>query len=257
MTLQSRLFFLLILFTGFALPLYSQTSDSIEKKLDAAKHQFMSGDEKNALHTYEEVLDRDSENFEALWNTAILYSNAGCRLDDEEKQEEKYRTSLEYAEKAVDLYPDKGHSHYAYAVAKGRMTELMGRRDRIKASHDIKESIDTASEMIPNYAPVWHLYGVWHTDVANVSGAVKTIARFISEGLPDASNEKAEEYLKKAINLNGSNILFRLDLARHYVEVDENDKAVEILNGLVKMEPVMQDDSKHLEKARQLLQEID
>jgi len=249
---------ILFLSVALALPVRSQSPEQhqIESRLTVAKEKFETGRETEALEIYESILDEDPKNYEALWNTALLYANAGHRLDEGEEKEEKYRRSMEIAEKVVELYPEKGHSHYAYAVAKGRMTEIMGTRDRINASHEIKESIKKAADRIPDYAPVWHLYGVWHSDVANVSAAEKAAARFISKGIPDASNEKAEEFLKKAARLDKQNILFRLDLARHYLEIGKDENAEEVLSELVEMEPKMKDDSERLKKARDMLNDL-
>lgn len=254
-------FFSLVIFfisVGLAIPVHSQSpeQDQVERRLAEAKEKFENGREAEAIGIYESILNEDPENYEALWNTALLYANAGHRLDEGEEKEEKYRKSMEIAEKVVELYPEKGHSHYAYAVAKGRMTEIMGTRERINASHEIEESIAKAADRIPDYAPIWHLYGVWHSDVANVSGAEKAAARFISKGIPDASNEKAEEYLKKAVRLDEQNILFRLDLARHYLEIGQDENAEEVLSELVEMEPRMKDDLERLKKARDMLDEL-
>lgn len=231
-------------------------SSSVEEWNEEAKEKFDSGDEPEALELYERVLEQDPENFDALWNASLLYARAGFRLEDESEQEQKYNKALELAEKAVEHHPDEGYSHYAYAVAKGRMTDVMGTRDRIRAAHEIRDVIEKAAGLIPDYAPVWHFWGVWHRDVANVGRTERIAARFISGGIPDASNEKAEEYLLKAVDLDDNHILIRLDLARYYLEVGEDEKAKEVLEKIVEMEPRTMDDPRKLEEARELLDDL-
>jgi FimV-like protein len=234
----------------------AQATDSINQLTDTAVEKFESGDETEALEIFEEVLGKDPVNYEALWNTSLLYAREGYRLENEDDQREKYRQALDLAEKAIEHHPDKGHSYYVYSVAKGRMTELMRTRDRIRAAHEIRDSIEKASQLIPDYAPVWHLYGVWHSDVSNVGRAERMAARFISRGLPKASSDKAEEFLKKAIELDEGSILFRLDLARHYLQTGEQQQARQVLEEIVLMEPATKDDPEKIEEAREMLEAL-
>lgn len=123
-------------------------------------------------------------------------------------------------------------------------------------AHEIREHLEKAAEYEPDFAPVWHLWGVWHSDVANISSAERTAASLISEGIPEADNETAEEYLKKAIELDDEHILFRLDLARHYLEIGEDEKAKEVLEKLIELEPQTKDDPGKLDEANELLENL-
>lgn len=254
MKIQFFAYTLIFMLLGFHSTSVSQFSLPVDSLTVLAKEKFDEGEEDDALTMYEKVLEKDPENYDALWNAAILHAREGYRLDDEGDQEEKFLKAMQLAEKVVELHPNKGHSWYAYAVAKGRMTEIIGTRDRIRAAHEIKDSIEKASEMIPEEALVWHLWGVWHSDVANVSRGERMAARFISRGLPKASNEKAEEYLKRAVEMDENSILFRLDLARHYIETGEDEKAKNILDEVVQMKPHSKDDPQKLEEAQRLLE---
>ena len=236
--------------------MYASDND-VEELVERAEEKVENHEEEKALELYQKVLEKDSEHYEALWNTSLLTSRKYHRKDDEDAKFEGYNRALEMAEKTVDLYPDKGHSHYVYAVALGRYNELEGTRDMIEASHDIKEHIEKASELIPDYAPVWHLYGVWHSDIATASSAEEMAAGLVSEGLPDdADEDKAEEYLKKSIEMMPESILFRLDLAKHYIEIDKKEEALEVLNEAASMEPEMMGDAENKEEAKELLNEI-
>lgn len=230
---------------------------NIEELIERAEEKVENHQEEKALELYQKVLEVDSGHYEALWNTSLLTSRKYHRMDDEDAKLEGYKRALEIAEKTVDLYPGKGHSHYVYAVALGRYNELEGTRDMIEASHDIKEHIEKASELIPDYAPVWHLYGVWHSDIATASSAEEMAAGLVSEGLPDGAEEdKAEKYLKKSIEMMPETILFRLDLAKHYIEIDKKEKAIEVLDEAVSMAPEMMGDVENREEAKELLSEI-
>lgn len=240
----------------------SQSADStdqhqsLSQMLERAHDLHMSGEEQQALAIYRNVLDEDSDNLEALWNSSVIYAKVGHRKESDEEKREEFEESMELAERAVNNHPQSGHAYYAMAVANGRMTEVMGAGDKIDASRKIKQNIEKASELLPDFAPIWHLYGVWHSDVANMSGAVKAAAGLFSGGIPDASNEKAEEYLRKAISLDEDNILFHLDLAKHYLEVDRPEDARSLLKEIQTMEPQMKDDPMYIDDAEKLLDEL-
>jgi len=229
-----------------------------DKMLKEAEELFDEGKEEEALEIYLEVLDEEPENYEALWNASLIYSRLGYMLgdDEEDKQEEYYDKAIELAETAIEEHGDEGHSYYVMAVAKGRWSELQGNKTRVETSHEIKENIEKAADMIPDYAPLWHLYGVFHSDVANISGGEKFAANLISKGVPDASNEKAEEYLKKAIDMMPESILFRLDLAKHYLKVDDEESAKKVLEEVSDMEVELPNEEPLKEEAEELLEDL-
>lgn len=235
---------------------FARDGEPVDSLLQKAEEQVDSFNEKDAIETYKKVLEKEPKNFEALWNISVLHSTVGYRSEDEETQEEYYNKALEFAEKAVEEYPDKGYSYYAMAVAKGRISKLKGNKERIKLSHDVQENIKKAVDMIPDHSLSWHLYGVWQSEVANVGRAERFAANFISEGIPDASNEKAEEYLKKAMELNPDNILIRYDLAMHYVRSDQEEQAIPVLEELLTIEPELKDGKRHMDEAEKLLNDL-
>lgn len=247
-------FYLIHLF--IALPLLSQNNNKNSQLLNEAEEYMDQMDEQKALDTYLQILEGEPEHYEALWNASLLYSTIGYRFDEEDKMESYFKNASRLAEKAIELYPNRGHPYYVMAVAKGRMSEVVGTRRRIELSHVVQENISKAVEIIPEHAPSWHLYGVWQSEVANTSRAERLAANLISGGIPDASNEKAEEYIKRAIELDPNHIIFHFDLAQHYIRKGEEQKAIPILEKIVEMEPHIKDDQRHLHEAQDLLSEI-
>lgn len=251
--------------TGLSMSANSQTSgsskaksdSSISQQLKTADELHMSGEEQESLNVYEDVLSRDGDNLKALWNAAVLHAKMGHRQNSEKAMKRHYETAKDLADQAVKNHPDSGYAYYAKAVSEGRMSEVLGAGGKVDASRKVKENIEKAAERIPDFAPVWHLYGVWHSDVANMSGAVKAAAGLFSGGIPDASNQKAEEYLSKAISLDEDNILFHLDFAKHYLKVDKPEKAKPLLEKILTIEPQMKDDPKYIDEAKEMLNDIE
>lgn len=250
---------LLTLFLNFQSELvHTAIQSDVESLLEQAEQYMDDLDEQAALDTYLQILEKDPSHYEALWNASLLHSTIGFRYDSDEQQKEYFERAEELAQKGVDAYPDKGHPYYVMAVAKGRMAEVVGTNRRIELAHKVEEYVKKALDLMPEHAPSWHLYGVWQSEIANVSRAERFAARFISAGLPDGSNENAEEYLKKAIDLEPESIIIRLDLAMHFKRAGESSKAVPVLEELLSLdlEPQTKDDPDHLERARSMLEDL-
>ena len=230
----------------------------LDKLLEKADRFMVEMDEEQALQTYLAVLEADASNYEALWNASLLYATIGFRFEDKPSQTEYFEQAKALAGKSLARYPDKGHPYFVMAIAKGRMADLVGVQRRIQLGHEIEEHIKQAIDRMPDHAPSWHLYGIWQSEVANVSRLERVAARLVSRGLPGGSNEKAEEFLKKAIELDPESIMIRLDLAHHYVRSGQQERAIAVLEKLLELDlPITwKDDPEHLKTARTLREDL-
>lgn len=250
-------FYLVFILVLVPANLFAQpTPGSVDTILNQAAQQADEMNETGALEMYLNVLNQSPENYEALWKASLLHSTIGHRLDNENARREYFEKASQMAEKAVQLYPDQVHPYYVLAVAKGRMSDIVGTRTQIQLSHVVKENVQKALDRNPNHAPSWHLYGVLQSEVANLNRVSRFAARFISQGLPEASNQKAEEYLKKAMQLNPESILIHYDLAKHYIRSGQKERAIPILEHLLTLEPTIKDNKRHMKEAREWLHEL-
>jgi tetratricopeptide (TPR) repeat protein len=250
------LFFIIFLAWGETCP--AQITPSTDELLLEAGRYFDKSEERQALDIYLEVLKQQPRNFKALWRTSLIYARVGFRCNSEDEMMENYQKALTYAEKTLKLYPDEGYAHFVYAVANGRISDLSDAQTRIKKSYIVKKHALKAVELLPNYAPAWHLLGLWHSKVANVGSAKQFAAGLFSEGLPEgASNQKAVEYMQKAIQLQpGQTLRYKLDLARHYERAGETTKAIQMLKEVVQTSPKSDIDRWNLEQAKDLLEKL-
>jgi|AntRauTorckE6833_2_1112554.scaffolds.fasta_scaffold00225_5 FimV-like protein len=233
----------------------AQSSTDIDTLLFNAQELFDQTSENEALDTYLKVLQKDANNFEALWHTSLLYARIGYRMNSESEMNTYYQKSLDYAEQTLEKYPDKGLSHFVYGVANGRISDISGSKVRIEKSHIVKKHAKKAVEMLPKYAPAWHLLGLWHSKVANIGSGQRFAAGIFSKGVPSgASNEKAEEYIKKALELKPDQVIrFKLDLARHYERSGQKQKAINTLQEVLNESPQNEIDQWNLRRAEKFL----
>lgn len=73
--------------------------------------------------------------------------------------------------------------------------------------------------------------------------------------VPSASLEKSIEYLQKAVELNPTVIVSRLELARSYIATGAWAPARTMLRSIPDLPNQFSDDAKHKERAAQLLTE--
>lgn len=253
--------YLLVLFfsiSGLSEYAKAQSSTDVDSLLMNAEKLFDQARENEALDFYLKVLEREPNNFESLWHTSLLYARIGYRMDSESEMTNYYQKALDYAEIVLKNHPEKGFSHFVYAIANGRISDISGSRERIEKSHIVKEHAKKAVELLPEYGPAWHLLGIWHSEVANVGTGQRFAAGVFSKGLPDgASNNKAEEYIKKAMELIPDQaIRFKLDLARHYERSGQKQKAIVILQEVLEESPQNEIDQWNLNRAEKLLNEL-
>jgi thioredoxin-like negative regulator of GroEL len=74
--------------------------------------------------------------------------------------------------------------------------------------------------------------------------------------LPQGSMEKSVEYLKKAIALNPTVIISRLELANTYMAMEDFQAARTMLTSIRNLPIQFSDDAKHKQKAEELLEEV-
>ncbi|HSF58290.1 MAG TPA: hypothetical protein VLD83_09480, partial [Candidatus Binatia bacterium] len=82
------------------------------------------------------------------------------------------------------------------------------------------------------------------------------VSVFYGRSIPVGTLEKSIEYLRKAVALNPTVIVSRLELARSYAAVEEWSLARHSLTAIRELPIRFSDDAKHKEKAEQLLEEI-
>lgn len=247
---------LLVLISFFCLsgnPAFATVAENpVPELLNEAKQHFNLGDEETALDIYLNVIMSEPGNYEALWNASFIYTRKARRQATYTAQEELYRVALDYARLCLEIHPNRARSHYVYGLASaGLANEMPNSSERLRLIWDMKEHAELALQKDPEYAPAWHLMGLWHSKLANVSRTERIAARLLYGALPDgASNQKAEEFLRQAIAMDPDVIIYRLDLAKHYQETGQHSKAIPLLQSIFTMQPVSQNDIMDMLKAR-------
>ncbi|WP_372638507.1 hypothetical protein [Fodinibius sp.] len=247
---------LLVIFSLAFLPatFIAQELDPIIHKADSLYAEYQ---EEQSLELYDQVLEQEPDHYKALWRSSFLYSRIGNRLDEEANQEDYFNRAIELAEKALAVDSTDSQSNFVMSVAMGRKALISGARDRVAASRAIKKYADRAISYDSTNAGAWHVLGRWHFKVANLSWVERLAANTLFGGVPgNASNEKAAEYIEKAISLEGQYARYYYDLARVYEELGRDKQAIETCQAAIDLPVLTVDDMEIKNQCHQLIGDI-
>ena len=113
-----------------------------------------------------------------------------------------------------------------------------------------------ATRLNPRYALAWHVLGRWHFEIANLNILLRTLAEAVYGKMPEASFEKAIEYMSKAVQLEPGNALFHAELGRAYLAVGRTADAKRELEKSLTLPRRSRDDAGAQDRAKQALREL-
>lgn len=208
------------------------------------------------------VLKLDPRHFEALGKLARAYIDIGDMIpetaaDWQERRIKQYRVAEEYARKAVAVNPNSTWSHFYVAWSLGNIALVSPVGAQIDLANEIRGWIEKAIALDPQNGYAYHIYGVWQRRMSEIGKMSRMLASvFYGRSVPEGSMEKALEYLRKAVALNPTVIVSRLELGKTYIVTENWAQARTSLKSVEELPIKFSDDHNHKQKARQLLEEI-
>jgi len=217
---------------------------------------------KEAVAELLKILHADSNNFEALVKLARAHIDIGDLMpetdaDWQERKLKEYMVAQDYARKALRVDPNSTCSHFWIAAAVGSIAVVSPVSKQVDLSTEIRDAVEKSIALDPQNGSAYHVYGVWHRKVAEIGGASRMFASMLyGKSLPKGSLEKSIEFLKKAVALNPTVIVSRLELARSHAATSDWQAARAMLQSIAPLPVQFSDDAKHKKNAAQLLDEI-
>ncbi|MGA9408092.1 MAG: hypothetical protein WBW71_13245 [Bacteroidota bacterium] len=198
----------------------------------------------------------DSNNYEILWRISRAYADIGELLptmtqEEKTKQLETYQKSLDFAELAVKANPNATMGYTRRAIANGRVALFKGVWDSIDLVKQVRADCEKAIELDKNNPTAYYVLGRTNAKLCEKPKIIRWPL-----GLSWANYEDALANYEKAIALKPTFIMYRLDAARAYTEVDEYDKAKEQLTKIATLPTENQSDNQFRREAKDLLEQI-
>lgn len=233
------IFFLQLL---FILPLYIQAQD-IGVLFKSAQQLEASFNDMEALNKYAEILRYQPNHLPALCKSSELHALTGRRLSTKQKQADYYYKAKNFAQQALRVNPNYAEANFVMAFALGRIALISAGDERINAVKDIKSYAEKAIQLDPSHYKAYHVLGRWHYEVSNLNAVEKWLLKMAYGALPKSSLESSLRYYEKSRQLNPAFLLNYLELAKAYERKNEDEKAIELLNAMLKLPPASSTDA--------------
>jgi tetratricopeptide (TPR) repeat protein len=201
----------------------AQTAADLIKQGDEAYDQRQDA---KALEAFVAAVQAEPGNYEALWKASRSLVDVGDLVDmkvagAKEQQKKFYKDSESYARKAVAANPNDTNGHFQLSAALGKHALLLGKKEQIAMSKEIKIEIEKAIELDASNDGAYHALSRWHRKMAEIGGAKRLFGSILYGSIPKGTNAEAETYMKKAVELKPEYINHRLELGRTYVAMDK------------------------------------
>jgi tetratricopeptide (TPR) repeat protein len=218
----------LIVCSVAAMPCFAQTAAD---RLKAGDEFYAAYEDQKALDEYMAAVQLEPGNYEALWKTArgiVDLSDLITGKDEKsvEKRKTMYEDAVSYAKKAVAANPNDTWGHFFMSSTLGNKALLMGTKDQINASRQIKAEIEKAIALDGTNDLAYHALGRWQRRMAEIGGAKRFFGGIIYGSIPKGSFAEAEKAFLKAIELKPGYVNHHIELARTYVAMKKFDLAV-------------------------------
>lgn len=151
-----------------------------------------------------------------LRKIARQYSDRVLDLSVLEDKKGAVRQALTYARRAVDLEPRNAENILSLAICHGKWAMLSGTRAKVESSRLVRELVEQALALDPEYAWAHHLLGRWHVEVSELSSAARAYVWMFHGGLPVASSATAVHHLERAVALEPGQLQHWLELGFAY-----------------------------------------
>jgi len=231
----------------------AQVSQLIAQGNEFAEKMF---DNKKALEKYNAALSLSPDNYEILWRLSRTYVDIGEHLannteEEKQKQLEYYEKSLEYAKKAIAANSDGAMGYTREAIANGRIALFCGIWESIDLVEQTKADCEKAISLDPAEPTAYYVLGRTNAKVCEKPRIIRWPL-----GLGWANMDDAVKNYEKSIELRPNFIMYRLDCARAYIDMDEYEKAREHLTKIATLPDEDEDDDTFRKEAVELLEKI-
>ncbi|NUN07545.1 MAG: hypothetical protein HUU54_00030 [Ignavibacteriaceae bacterium] len=255
---MKKTFLLPLLIAVFTFSLSAQTVDELISQADNfALKEFNNQKALEVLLRAEKI---DGKNWEVLWRISRSYVDIAEHLPDKtDKQKEDqlamYQKSLDYANKAINIAPNKSVTYLRRAIANGRVALFKGVFSVISIVNSVRDDLlksiklgNGGNEII---ATAHYVLARTHAKVCEKPYLVR-----LPLGLGWGEMDEAVKNYKKAIELRPNFRMFYIDYARTLITLENYKSGRENLNKIPSIPVLDEDDNKVLADSKQLLEQI-
>jgi tetratricopeptide (TPR) repeat protein len=180
---------------------------------------------KEALQCYLAVEKAQPQNADILVRIARQYRHLMADTPGESEKLKLGYAAVEYGKRAAAMAPENSEAQLSCAVSYGKMVPLVSKKEQVRWSKLIKEGAETALKLDERNDTAWFILGRWNRSVAAVGTTTRALAALLYEKLPVASNEKALECMKRAIEINPHRLMHYIELGMVQAQMGHTEDA--------------------------------
>lgn len=255
---MKKIFLFILFIFSFITFIQAQSVQELIKKCDEYIEEKF--DNVNALKTIEQAYKLEPSNFEVLWRMSRAYVDYGEHLparNDEEKEQQlkMFEKALEYAEKAIKVNPNSSIGYIRRAIANGKIALFKGVFKTISLVNSVKADCEKAINL-NNGGDIQQSVALYvlaraHSKVCEKPKFARSII-----GLGWGDRDEAAKLFERAIKIRPNFIMYRLEAAKNYIEMENYQKAKEHLYAIQNLPKLDEDDDVYRAEAKSLLNEI-
>ncbi len=161
--------------------------------------------------------------YDVYWRLARVLYYIGKHTEKKRDKKAIFARGVYYAQKAVDLEPEKPDGHYWLGVNHGKVGETRGVLKSLALVKPIKKAMNKVIELEPSYED---------------GGPDRVLGRVFYKlpGFAGGNKKKSLEHLLKSKEYGPNDALTRIYLAETYLALKEKEKAREELEYVLNME---------------------
>ena len=212
-------------------------------------------DEKAALAKFKEVLKIKPNHVHTLSKSSELCSRIGQRQTNTSVRDEYYNAARIYAETALRIDSTSSEANTSMAIMLGRSTLTKSGKEKVVSAKDLKKYVEAAIKSNPSNFLAWHVLGRWHYEISNLNMIERAAVKILYGGFPPSSLKESIAAFERSKALTSGFILNYLELAKAYHRNNQNDKAIALLNEMMRIPNHTEDDPAIKDTGKKLLNE--
>jgi tetratricopeptide (TPR) repeat protein len=235
--------------------------DSAPDPLAAGIAAFEARDPGGAVALFRDALARDSLGYEPNWRIALALITLGQETPDSRSspaRDSLYAEAERRARTAVRADTNRADGWFILANAIGRTALTRPPDQRLKLAAAVRNAAVHALLKDPGHDGAYHVLGRWHAEIMRLPGIHRFFARRVlgARVFDEASWDEAQLNLERAVALDSTRIVHRLDLAEIYADRKRYAEARAQLDTIAAMPEREYLDPRHKKEAAALLSRI-
>ena len=216
---------------------------------------YFAGRPAEALAGYSELLAHDSTNYDALWHASRAALALGMLGERQDMDTPMYLRAEALARAAVRQHPDRVEGHYWLAAALGRRALHAPIKPAVSLATATADEANRTLAIDSLHAGAHDVLGKLNSEVCKLPRAIRFIAsRLLGMSVAGTMSwALAEQHLRRAIELDSTIIIFRVDLAEMYLRTDRRPEANRVLHDVLAMPRIHPFDEKLQRDAQRML----